>query len=137
MPQLDPQQHLADRQAILDHPDAQDCTLYRPDEQDPEAEETDLGDAKVLFTGPFQAPAEWDAAAREDYFGDSDPQLFVTARIACEAQPQSRAFFTAEIGDYLASMPGLGEVVMYYVHDCLDDAGGRRYVLIRDDESPA
>lgn len=137
MPPIDPQQHLAARQAILNHPDAQDCTLYRPDEEDPEAEELDLGDAKILFTGTFQAPADWDAEERAEYFGDSPAELFMTARIECEAKPLSAGYFTPEVGDYLASMPGLGEVVMFYVHDCNEDEHGRTYVLIRDDESLA
>jgi hypothetical protein len=134
VPPIDPQQPLAARQAILNHPDAQDCTLYRPDEKDPDAEEQDLGDAKILFLGAFQAPADWDAHERAEFFGDSPAELFVTAAIECEAKPLSAGYFTAEIGDYVATMPGLGEVVMFYVHDCSEDDSGRRYVLIRDDE---
>lgn len=135
MPPIDPQQHLAARQAILNHPDAQDCTLYRPDEDDPEAEEQDLGDGKILFTGTFQAPADWDARERAEYFGDSPAEQFMTARIECEAKPLSAGYFTPEVGDYVAAMPGLGEVVMYYLHDCSEDEQGRSYVLIREDEA--
>ncbi|UTW08560.1 hypothetical protein [Pseudomonas benzenivorans] len=135
MPQPDSQQHLAARLAILDHPDAQDCTVYRPDEQDPDAEELDLGDAKIVFTGVFQPPADWDAEQRSEFYGDSAPELFMTAALECEAKPLSAVYFTAEIGDYVATMPGLGEVVMFYVHDCLDGENGRTYVLQRDDES--
>lgn len=131
MPPIDPQQ----RQAILNHPDAQDCTLYRPDEEDPDAEEQDLGDAKILFTGAFQAPADWDAQERAEFFGDSAEELFMTAAIECEAKPLSAGYFIAEAGDYLAVMPGLGAVVMYYVYDCNEDEQGRTYVLIREDES--
>lgn len=131
---IDPQQRLVARQAILGDAQALDCTLYRPDENDPDAEEEDLGDARILFTGAFQAPAEWDAEAREEFFGDDDPALFETALIECEAAPGSAAFFLAEIGDYVAVSPGLGEVVMYYVHDCEEDERGRRCVLIRDDQ---
>ena len=134
MPQLDPQLALA-RQAVLDHPQSQDCTLYRPDENDPDAEERDLGDAKVLFAGTFQPPADWDAAQRDEFYGDSAPELFMNAVLECEAKPGSAAYFTAEIGDYVATMPGLGEVVMFYVHDRVNDENGRRYVLQRDDES--
>ncbi|TBU88149.1 hypothetical protein [Phytopseudomonas dryadis] len=123
------------RQRVLDAAESQDCTLYRPDEEDSEAEEKDLGDAKVLFTGPFEPPQEWDAHEREAYFDGNDPALFVTALIACEAKPGSRAFFTAQPGDYLAATPGLGEVVMYYVCERLDDDQGTTYVLIRDEES--
>ncbi|NQD93804.1 hypothetical protein HP532_14225 [Pseudomonas sp. CrR25] len=135
MSPIDPQQHLAARQAVLNHPDAQDCTLYRPNDSDPDAEELDLGDAKVLLHGVFQAPADWDAHERAEFFGDSAPELFFSAAIECEARPLSAGFFTAEVGDYLAAMPGLGEVVMYYVHDCHEHVHGRTYVLIRDDES--
>ncbi|MET1080502.1 MAG: hypothetical protein ABWY06_21030 [Pseudomonas sp.] len=134
MPTLDPQQRLAARQAILNDPAAQDCTVYRADERDPQAEEIDLGDARILFTGPFQAPDAWDAQEREAFFGDSDPELFVTAFVECEAKPATAQFFVTEIGDYIATMPGLGEVVMYYVHDCSEDPRGRSCVLIRDDE---
>ncbi len=124
----------ARRQAVLEHPEALDCNLYRPHERDPEAEELDLGDARVLFGGPFEPPADWDAQARADYFGDDDPALFFEARIQCLAPPGARGHFSAEVGDYLAAMPRLGEVVMYYLHDCLEDDGDRRYVLLRDDQ---
>lgn len=134
MPPMDTEQQLAARLAILQNPEAQDCTLYRADEKDPEAEEIDLGDAKILFGGQFQAPADWDAAEREEYFGDSDPALFLNARIECEAKPGSAAYFTADVGDYVATMPGQGEVLMYYVHDYLEDDSGCTYVLIRDEE---
>lgn len=123
------------RQAILDNPQAQDCTVYRPDETDLDAEELDLGDAKVLFTGPFVAPVEWDAQEREDFFADSDPALFVTAYIECEAKPGSKAYFQASVGDYVAAMPGLGEVVMYCVEDYSEGDKGRLFVLLRDDQT--
>ncbi|MHA6495003.1 hypothetical protein ACX0MV_17415 [Pseudomonas borbori] len=122
------------RQTILNHPDAQDCTVYRPDAHDPEAEEEDLGDAKILMTGPFQPPADWDAAEREAFFADSDPELFFTARIECEAKPGSAQHFVTDSGDYVATMPGAGEVVMFFVCDYDEDASGRSYILIRDDE---
>ncbi|VXC99707.1 conserved hypothetical protein [Pseudomonas sp. 9AZ] len=134
MPPMDTEQQLAARLAILENPDAQDCTVYRADDQDQEAEEVDLGDAKVLFCGPFEAPADWDAAEREDYFGESAPELFVNARIECEAKPGSNSHFTVDIGDYVAAQPGLGEVVMFYVHDYLEDDTGCTYVLLRDEE---
>jgi hypothetical protein len=132
--QLDQAKRLAARLALLSNPEAQDCNLYRPDEADPEAEEKDLGDARILFTGTFQAPADWDAAEREEYFGDCAPELFVTARIECEAKPEAAGFFEAEIGDYVATMPGLGEVLMFYVHDFLDEEDGTTYILVRDEE---
>lgn len=122
------------RQHVLDAADALDCTVYRPDEDDLDAEEEDLGDAKVLFTGPFEPPQEWDAAEREDYFDGTDPALFVTALIACEAKPVSKAFFTPQAGDLLAAM-NAGKVEMYFVCERLDDENGSSYVLIRDDET--
>ena len=136
MPPMNTEQQLAARLAILQHADGQDCTLYRADgqNQDPDAEEVDLGDAKVLFCGPFEAPADWDAAEREEYFADSAPELFVNARIECEAKPGSKSHFSVDIGDYVAAQPGQGEVVMFYVHDYLEDDTGCTYVLLRDEE---
>ncbi|MCY1290259.1 hypothetical protein D9M68_375990 [compost metagenome] len=134
MSAADPQQRLAARNAILDHDKALNCTLYRPVEDDPEAEEQDLGDAKLLFTGTFEAPAEWDAQEREEYFDDTDPALFVTARIECEAKPLSKDWFEAEPGDFVAVMQNRGGVTMYFVYDYTEDDDGREYVLIRDEE---
>ena len=82
------------RAAILENPDALNAP-YRPDEYDEEAEEQDLGDARIVITGPFQAPAEWDAKDRDDYFDGTAPEAFVVARIACQAAPDSGVYFTA------------------------------------------
>ena len=122
------------RQHVLQAAQSLDCTLYRPDEDDADGEEQDMGDAKVLFTGPFEPPQEWDAAEREDYYDGYDPALFVTAQIACEAKPGSKAFFIAQPGDYLATMPGDGQVQMYFVCERLDEEHGTRFVLIREEE---
>ncbi|MBM7059999.1 hypothetical protein JQX08_04710 [Pseudomonas sp. UL073] len=121
--------------AILNSGDAQNCTIYRPDENDPDAEETDMGDAVIVLTGPFEPPAEWDAAERDDFYADIDPALFHTGYIECEAEPGTAGFFSAEPGDYVAVMPGKGKVVMYYVYDFYEDDEGRDCVLIRDDEA--
>lgn len=131
---LDPEKRLAARQAVLGHADAQDCGLYRPDENDLDAEEEDLGDARILFTGPFQAPAEWSAQDREDYFGDIDPSAFVTALIECQAEPASRAFYLADAGDFVAVVTASGEVQMFYLFDCHEDDDGLHCVLVREDE---
>lgn len=131
----DPQQHLAFRQALLADPNAQACTIYRPNQQDPEAEETDLGDAKVLFTGTFEPPADWDAEEREAFFGDNRPDLFLTARIECEAKPATSGYFNAGVGDLVASTPDHGQVVMFFIEDYSEDENGRHYVLMRDDLS--
>ncbi|VXC37470.1 conserved hypothetical protein [Pseudomonas sp. 8Z] len=122
------------RNAVLEHPQALDGNVYRPHEQDADAEEIDLGEARVLILGPFEAPVDWDARQRDDYFAEEDPALFFSARIESLAAPASKTFFTVESGDYVAAQSSLGEVVMYYVYDHEDDAEGRRYILIRDDE---
>ncbi|HSC85538.1 MAG TPA: hypothetical protein VLC30_18145 [Pseudomonas sp.] len=129
MATLDSREYQVARAAVLDHDDAQDCTIYRPDENDPDAEELELGDARIVFDGPFVAPAEWDAHDREEYFDGSAEELFVTARIESEAAPGSSEFFLAEPGDYVAVVAD-GAVQMYFVCDLAD----RSYVLIRDDE---
>lgn len=135
--ELDPVQRLASRLAILQHAEAQDCTFYRPDEFDADAEEEDLGDAKVLFLGPFQVPAEWDEDERAEFFGEDAPERFVSAYIECEAKPASAEYFTAESGDYLACMQADGSVQMFYLYDYFEDESGRKCVLIRDDEELA
>jgi len=117
--------------AIVQDPQALDCTLYRPDERNPD-EELDLGDARVVITGPFQAPAEWDARDREEYFDGSAEEAFVVAEIACVASNDSGRAFRAEPGDYAAVMETPAQVAMFFVYDCLDHAAGR-YVLIRDE----
>ena len=131
---LDPVKRMAARQAVLADQQALGCALYRPDEEDDEAEEEDLGDARALFIGPFQAPDAWDAAECEEYFDGSEPELFVTAYIECEAPVASAEYFTAEVGDYVAIMTGEGQVEMFFVHDYQEDDAGRLCVLIRDDE---
>lgn len=131
---VDAEKRLAARQAVLESAEAVECTVYRPDENDPDAEELDLGEARILFEGPFVTPDDWSEEECEEFFGDDDPEQFVTARIECEAAPSSSAYFLPEIGDYLAAVPGQGEVVMFYVHDCEEDDDGLHCVLIRDDE---
>ncbi|MCY1535565.1 hypothetical protein D9M68_709770 [compost metagenome] len=131
---LDPEKRLAARQAVLGHADALDCSLYRPDDNDLDAEEEDLGDARILFTGPFQAPAEWSAQDRDDYFGDIDPSAFVTALIECQADPSSRDFFLADAGDFVAVVSASGEVQMFYLYDSNEDDDGLHCVLVREDE---
>ncbi|MBF7730033.1 hypothetical protein [Pseudomonas sp. N040] len=125
---------MAARRAILEDPQALDCTLYRADEEDADAEEEDLGDARIRFAGAFRAPAAWGAAACAEYFGDDDPGLFSCAYIECVAAVSTAAFFTAEVGDYVAVMTAAGQVEMFFVHDCSEDEAGRLCVLIRDDE---
>jgi hypothetical protein len=131
---VDPHKRLQARLAVLSHPQALDCTLYRPDEDDLEAEEEELGDARICFTGAFQAPADWDAAQCEEYFDDCDPALFVNAYIECTAAAGSANFFMAGIGDHVAGITADGQVQMHFVHDYSDADEGRLYVLIRDDQ---
>ncbi|WP_090511092.1 hypothetical protein [Pseudomonas marincola] len=134
MQSLDPQQRLALHAAIIAHDDAQNCTVYRPDESDPDAEEEDLGDGKIILGGTYVPHAEWDQEALDDYYDDSDPSLFVTARIASDYKPGSADYFEVEPGDFVATLPAPGKVQMYFVYDYTEDAQGREYVLIRDDE---
>jgi len=130
---VDPQRRLAARQAVLTDAKALDSCFYRADDNDPEGEELDLGDAKVLFLGPFQAPTDWDAAEREEFFGESDPSVFFDALVECEAEPGSKAFFLPEIGDFVAVMPSPDKVEMYFLHDWRDEEDGCHCVLVRAD----
>ncbi len=133
---LDPAKRLQARQQVLDSPEACDCTLYRSvEDDDPDGEEEDLGDARILFGGPFQAPADWGEAELEEFFGDEDPELFVTARIECCAAPSSAQYFTPEPGDYVAVVNARGQVTMYYLYACEQDDDGHHCVLIHDDEA--
>ena len=129
---LDPQARLAAREAVLADAAALDCTLYRPDAEDPEAEEEDLGDARVLFSGPFVPPADWSAEDCAGFYDGEDPALFLQARIECEAAVDSRSFFVAEAGDYVAVMQD-GEVQMFFICDCHEDDSGLHCVLLRDE----
>jgi hypothetical protein len=123
---------LAAREATLSDKNILDCTVYRPDDHDPEGDADDLGDAKLLFTGEFKIPAEWDEEARTDFFGELAPELFSMARIESEAGPGTSGFFMPEAGDLIAAMPGAGVVEMFYVYDYTEDEGGRHYVLVRE-----
>lgn len=133
---LDPEQRLKARHSVLDSPDARDCTLYRPvEEDDPDAEEEDLGDARIVFQGPFQAPAHWGEAELEEFFGDEDPEQFVAALIECCAPPSSSQYFTAEPGDYVAVVNERGQIHMYYLYSSHEQNDGLHCVLIHDDEA--
>ena len=133
---LDPAKRLQARQQVLDSAEACDCTLYRSaEDDDPDTEEEDLGDARILFEGAFQAPAHWGEAELEDFFGDEDPEQFVTALIECCAAPSTAQFFTPEPGDYVAVVNERGQVTMYYLYACHEDDAGRHCVLIHDDEA--
>ena len=132
--ELDPVRRMAARQAILGDAQARDCTVYRADEGDEDAEEEDLGDARMLFVGAFQAPESWSESECAAFFDELDPQLFITAFIECEAAAQSSAFFLAEVGDYVACMTADGQVEMFFVHDWQEDDRGRLCVLVRDEE---
>lgn len=132
---VDPQRRLAARLAVLEHAAALDACVYRPDDQDPDAEELDLGDVRVLITGTFQPPADWDAATREDYFDGSDPDDFHAAQIEVCARPGSRAFFQPQPGDYVAVSLQDGQIQMYYLYECLEQDDGLQAVLIREDDA--
>ena len=132
--ELNPVLRMAARQAILAHEQARDCSVYRADEDDEDAEEQDLGDARILFVGPFQAPDAWNEAERAAFFDELDPKLFVTAFIECGSPANSKAFFQPDLGDYVACMTSEGLVEMYFVHDWQEDDRGRLCVLVRDEE---
>jgi hypothetical protein len=111
------------RDALRGHPDAANCTLYRPDPGDPE-EELDLGDGKVLIGAPFEPPQAWDAAEREAFFGDLAPERFVLARIVLDD-----AATEPVPGDVLAVSLANSDVQTYFVEDRQDQL----YVLLRDE----
>jgi hypothetical protein len=116
---------------ILAHPQALDCTIYRANAHDEEGEEQDLGDARVVITGTFEPPAEWDAKERADYYDGMPPEAFVTAVFACEADVDSKGFFTVEADDYAAVTEPDGSVAMFYICEQLDDGS---YVLLREED---
>ena len=62
----------------------------------------------------------------------TDPALFFSVRIECEAEPGTSGFFVPEVGDYLAVMDA-GKIQMYFLHDWREDEHGCTCVLIRDD----
>jgi hypothetical protein len=131
---IDPQQRLEARNAVLANPTVMECCLYRPDEDDPEAEELDLGDARVLIRGIFQPPVEWDADTLEDYLDGSAPADFFDALLEPIAAPGNRQHFQPCPGDYLAVSQADGRIQMYYLYECLEQDDGLHAVLIREDE---
>jgi hypothetical protein len=131
---LDPQRRLQARQALLADSAALEATLYRPDHEDPDAEEEELGEARVLISGVFQPPGDWDAASCADYYDGEDPQTFFSARLECSARPASRDYFTVEPGDLLALTGADGRVRMYYLYESVEDDDGWHCVLIREDD---
>jgi hypothetical protein len=131
---LDPQRRLLARQALLANPAALEATVFRPDHEDPDAEEEELGEARVLVSGVFQPPADWDAASRADYYDGEDPQTFFSARLECSARPASRVYFTVEPGDLLALTGSDGRVCMYYLYESVEDDDGCHCVLIREED---
>ncbi|AHL76462.1 hypothetical protein CH92_15720 [Stutzerimonas stutzeri] len=119
------------RDSILANPDALSCTIYRAHETDPDGEEQDMGDARVIITGQFEPPQEWDAKARADYFDGMPEDAFLTAVFASEADADSKGFFNVEADDYAAVTERDGTVSMFYVCERLDDG---TYVLLREED---
>src|SRR5690606_14557032 len=119
------------RDELLSHPDALDCTIYRAHPTDPEGEEQDMGDARVIITGPFEAPVEWDAKEPAAYFDGMPEEDFFTAVFASEAAPDSRGHFTVEADDYAAVTQADGGIAMYYVCERTEDGS---YVLLREED---
>lgn len=131
---LDPHRRLQARQQLLQSAEALEATLYRPDHEDADAEEEELGEARLLLDGQFQPPADWDAATCAEYYDGEDPATFFSARVECCAQPGSRDFFHPEPGDLLAVTASDGHIQMYYLYEALEDDAGWQCVLIREDE---
>ena len=131
---LDPERRLAARLAVLQNSNSLEATLYRPDHEDPDAEENDRGEACVELRGVFEPPQDWDAAEREEYYDGEDPQTFFSARVECQARPGSTDFFQPEPGDLLAVTEADGRVLMYYLYESFEDDDGWQCVLIREDE---
>jgi len=121
----------ASRETILAHPDALDCTIYRAHETDPDGEERDMGDARVVITGQFEPPQDWDAKARADYFDGMPEEAFFTALFASEAAADAKGYFTVEADDYAAVTEPDGTIAMFYVCERLDDG---TYVLLREED---
>lgn len=119
------------RESILAHPNALDCTIYRAHETDPEGEEQDMGDARVVITGQFEPPQEWDAKERADYFDGMPEDAFFTAIFASEAGSDSKGYFSVEADDYAAVTMADGSIAMFYVCERLDDG---TYVLLREED---
>ena len=119
------------RDSILADPDALNCTIYRAHETDPDGEERDMGDARVIITGQFEPPQEWDAKARADYFDGMPEDAFFTAVFASEPGSDSTGFFTVEADDYAAVTEQDGSISMFYVCERLDDDS---YVLLREED---
>lgn len=130
---FDPAERLQARLAVLNDPQALTATVYRAEDDDPDAEEQDLGEAKVLFQGPFSLPAHWTTLEKDEYLDGAELKDFYLALIECEAKPSAKDFFVADIGDYLAVVDETtGQIRMYFVHDYEEDNQGRRCVLIED-----
>ncbi|MCQ4242342.1 hypothetical protein [Stutzerimonas stutzeri] len=119
------------RDTILAHPDALNCTIYRAHATDPDGEEQDMGDARIVITGTFEPPIEWDAKERADYFDGMPPEAFFTALFASEAEADSKGYFTVEADDYAAVTDKDGNVAMYYVCERGEDD---TYVLLREED---
>ncbi len=126
-----PATHQYTRDSILADSNALNCTIYRAHESDPDGEEQDMGDARVVITGNFEAPAEWDAKERADYFDGMPEEAFFTAVFASEAGADSKGYFTVEADDYAAVTEQDGTISMFYVCERL---AGDTYVLLREED---
>ncbi|MEK0362342.1 hypothetical protein [Pseudomonas sp. CBC3] len=126
-----PATHQYTRDSILADANALSCTIYRAHESDPDGEEQDMGDARVIITGNFEPPAEWDAKERADYFDGMPEDAFFTAVFACEAGADSKGYFTVEADDYAAVTEQDGTISMFYICERLADG---TYVLLREED---
>lgn len=130
---IDPATRWQARLQLLADPACLNASVYRPDEDDEDAEEFDLGDAWLVIDGPFQAPADWDAVMRDDYFDGADPADFFAARFEPGATPGQRGHFQARPGDLLAVTEASGRIQMYYLYEVEEAEDSTRLVLIREE----
>jgi len=107
------------RDQLLQHPDALDCTLYRA-ARDPNAEEDDLGDGRILLLGSVEPIAPED-----------DEQELFSAWVEPLAEASARAHFSVREDDFLAVTEADGRVQMYYVQTA---EPGEPCVLVREDD---
>lgn len=127
---LHPEQRLQARLALLADTATLEACLYRPDEDDPDAEEQDLGDIHLQLLGTFVAPSDWDAETLEDYFDGEAPENFFSARLESAIAPGSRGYNAPTPGDLIAVTQSNGLIQMYYLYDCIEQNDGLNCVLI-------
>jgi hypothetical protein len=123
------------RLVTLNHPNAMDCTVHRKTynrtdtgtmgglptlgglgvldgEDEPEYTYMELGDAKILFAGQYQAV---DGNMRDDDMSLNYAAPPMEALVECVKQPTDTAFFVADKPDLVMVYPGAGIALAYEV----------------------